>query len=302
MIISTASYEDIGNKYSDAIIWMKSLGIQIDKNRVVHYKKIIEYWASSYKNASLEDCNRVFPNFLSSIFEVHDFIDIFFAFKDIPSNQLTKIIEKLQKSVNGPLNAIEEKPETTAARNFLFEALLAARSHRPQRGISCIFDAASDTGIKLENKKIWIECKRITSQNKLEKNISDATKQLENILNKQVGSGHRGVVAIDISKVFTKGDQILARQDDESLIHTIDAMMDGFINQNHQIWESVYERRSSKIIGTLIRFSFMASSENRNLLVHASQWGMNPKVTISSSDENILKKLALNLKDSSRAD
>lgn len=94
----------------------------------------------------------------------------------------------------------------------------------------------------------------------------------------------------------------MTRQDDVSLIDTIDEMMNGFIKQNHQIWESVYERRSPKIIGTLIRFSFMASSENRNLLVHASQWGMNPKVTVSSSDENILRKLALNLKDSSRED
>lgn len=298
MIIPTTSYENIANKYSDAVTWMKSLDIQINKNRVVHYQKIIECWASSYKNASLEDGRRIYPDFLSSIFEVHDFIDIYYAFKDVPNNQLIKIIEKLQKSVNGPLNAVEEKPETTAARNFLFEALVAARSHRPERGISCILDAASDTGIKLENKKIWIECKRITSQNKLEKNICDATKQLENILNKQVGSGHRGVVAIDISKIFTKGNQILALKDDESLIRTIDAMMDDFIKKNHEVWESVYERRSNKIIGTLIRFSFMASSENRNLLVHASQWGMNPKITVSSSDENILRKLALNLKDS----
>lgn len=298
MIIPTTSYENIANKYSDAVTWMKSLDIQINKNRVVHYQKIIECWASSYKKASLEDGRRIYPDFLSSIFEVHDFIDIYYAFKDVPNNQLIKIIEKLQKSVNGPLNAVEEKPETTAARNFLFEALVAARSHRPERGISCILDAASDTGIKLENKKIWIECKRITSQNKLEKNICDATKQLENILNKQVGSGHRGVVAIDISKIFTKGNQILALKDDESLIRTIDAMMDDFIKKNHEVWESVYERRSNKIIGTLIRFSFMASSENRNLLVHASQWGMNPKITVSSSDENILRKLALNLKDS----
>ena len=298
MIIPTTSYENIANKYSDAVTWMKSLDIQINKNRVVHYQKIIECWASSYKNASLEDGRRIYPDFLSSIFEVHDFIDIYYAFKDVPNNQLIKIIEKLQKSVNGPLNAVEEKPETTAARNFLFEALVAARSHRPERGISSILDAASDTGIKLENKKIWIECKRITSQNKLEKNICDATKQLEHILNKQVGSGHRGVVAIDISKIFTKGNQILALKDDESLIRTIDAMMDDFIKKNHEVWESVYERRSNKIIGTLIRFSFMASSENRNLLVHASQWGMNPKITVSSSDENILRKLALNLKDS----
>jgi hypothetical protein len=67
--------------------------------------------------------------------------------------------------------------------------------------------------------------------------------------------------------------------------------MDRFINESSHVWERVYERRHRKIIGTIIRFSFMASSESRNLLVHASQWAMNPRVGITTSDEQIQRQL-----------
>ncbi|MGJ8619076.1 MAG: hypothetical protein ACSHWN_01990 [Methylophilaceae bacterium] len=297
MIIQTTSYQNLANQYSKAIAWMESLGIQVDKNRVNHYKKTIEYCASSYKTATTEDMNNILPDFISSVIEIHSFIEIFSAFKDIPSNQLTKIIKKLQISVNGPLNSISEKAKTTTARNYLFEAYVAARCHRPGRGVSCILDASSDTGIKIEDKKIWIECKRITSQNQLEKNIRDATKQLEKVMAKQTGSCHRGVVALEISKILTTGNEILASEDDDSLIKATDAIMDSYIKENHHVWESIYKRRSKKILGMLVSFSFMSSSKDRNLLVHATQWGLNPKNTISANDETALRKLALNLKD-----
>lgn len=297
MIIKTTSYQDIANQYSKAIVWMESLGIQADKNRITHYKNTIEYCASSYKTATSEDMDKILPDFISSVIEINNFIEIFSAFKDTPSDQLKKIIEKLQKSVNGPLTSISEKAKTSTARNYLFEAFVAARCHRPSRGVSCILDASSDTGIKIEDKKIWIECKRITSQKKLEKNIRVATKQLENVIAKQTGSGHRGVVALDISKILTIGNQILVSEDDDSLIKTIDAIMERYIKENHHVWENIYERRSKKILGILVSFSFMSSSKDRNLLVHTTQWGVNPKNIISPIDETALRKLALNLKD-----
>lgn len=297
MIIPTTTYKDIADQYSKAIAWMESLGINVDKNRVSHYKNTIEYCASSYKTATTEEMDEILPDFISSVIEIHNFIEIFSAFKDIPINQLTKIIKKLQISVNGPLNSVSEQANTSTARNYLFEAYVAARCHRPQRGVSCILDASSDTGIKIEDKKIWIECKRITSHNKLEKNISVATKQLESVISKQVGSGHRGVVALDISKILTTGNEILVSENDDSLIKNIDAIMDDYIKKNQHVWESIYERRSRKVLGLLVSFSFMSSSKDRNLLVHTTQWGLSPKSNISAMDESALRKLVLNLKD-----
>ena len=67
--------------------------------------------------------------------------------------------------------------------------------------------------------------------------------------------------------------------------------MDQFIEQHSAVWESVYRRRSPKVIGTIVRFAFMATSEERNLLVRASQWGLNPRLGAAESDLYSLQEL-----------
>jgi hypothetical protein len=153
----------------------------------------------------------------------------------------------------------------------MFEALMAARFHRPQSGVEAILDADSDTGIEINNKKVWVECKRITSTERIEENTGKASKQLEVLLNKKIGSGHRGIVAIDITKILSPGDEIFVQENDTQLLNSADRIMERFIEDNSHIWQKVYARRHKKVIGTIIRFSFMASSEARNLRVHTTQ-------------------------------
>lgn len=296
MRVPTESYEKIFQDYSDALEWMKNIGIKIEPGRTKHYKKVISHWKDSYRGASESEGKSIFPDFVSSMFEVHDFIDIHRAFREVPVSRLQSIIDKLQKGVNGPINAHEETPKSTAARNFLFEATVAARAHRPQSGVEAILNAASDTGIKIDKNKLWIECKRVTSIKKIEENVRKASSQLENIIGKQNGSGHRGIVALDITKILNSGDQIYVSQNDAQLVSSVDRMMDDFIKNHSNVWQELYKRRDRKVVGTLVRFSFMATSESRNLLVHASQWGMNPRIGISRSDENIQRVLASKLK------
>lgn len=292
MRIPTESYEEIYQSYSDALAWMKKVGVSFSSGRTNHYEKVLKHWKGEYKIAPEDQVKAVFPEFVSSMFEVHDFIDIYKAFRDVSPAELVQIVEKLQQGINGPINASDETPKSTAARNFLFEATVAARSHRPQVGVKAIFNASSDTGIEIDKKKLWVECKRVTNIGKIEANVKKASSQLETVIRKQNGSGHRGIVALDVTKIFNPGDKIYVSGSDSRLITSIDEEMDSFIRDYSEIWQSLYKRRDKKIIGTLVRFSFMATSESRNLLVHASQWAMNPRRDISDSDETIQKALA----------
>jgi hypothetical protein len=225
------------------------------------------------------------------MFEIFDFVSIHQAFRDVPPDQLTSIIEKLRKGVNGPINAADETPESTAARNFLFEATVAAKAHRPYGGVETILDATSDTGIRINDKKIWIECKRVTTLDKIEANVRKASSQLEALLTQEVGAAHRGIIAMDISKILNSGDKIFVARNDSELLASVDQMMDEFIQTRSHIWQRIYERRHKNIIGSIIRFAFMASSEGRNLLVHASQWAMNPRLGIAPAEEQIQRQL-----------
>lgn len=295
MTILTETYEAIYDQYSAAMKWMEGLGIKLSPGRTFYYEKVLGHWKDAYKTATVDEGRQIFPDFVNSMFEVFDFVNIHKAFDGVPADQLTSIAQKLQKGVNGPINAADETPESTTARNFLFEASVAAKAHRPDKGIAAILDARSDTGIRLNGKKLWVECKRVTTVEKIEGNARKASSQLETILAGEVGSGHRGIVAMDVSKVLNKGDKIFVTRNDNELLASVDRMMDQFIQKHSHIWQRVYERRQKKIIGTIIRFSFMATSEARNLLVHASQWAMNPRLSISTSDEQIQRQLVATL-------
>ncbi len=297
MDISTSSYESVFENYSSAVKWMEDLGVNTGSGRTSHYKKLIRYCKDTYKTASEDEIKRIFPDFVSSMFEVHDFIDIYEAFKDLSPNSLAHIVNKLQKAVNGPINSAHETATSSNSRNILFEAAVAARAHRPSKGIEAIFDAKSDTGISFGDKKIWIECKRVTTSNQIEKHIRKASKQLEGILQKQLGSGHRGIIAMDISKILQPGDQIFVCANDSELLESINKMMDQFIKEYSPIWQKVFPHRHRNIIGTIVRFSFMSSSEARKILVHSSQWGVNPRIGNPSSDDQLLRKLSFALKD-----
>lgn len=290
-MIPTSSYTDIYERYASAVSWMKALGIKISPGRTAHYEKVLRYWKDAYQNAAQEEVSAAFPDFVSSNLEVQDFIEIHESFKDESFSRLSAIKEKLSKGVNGPINAVEETSKSTVARNFLFEAVVAARAHRPEQGVKAILDAKSDTGISVEGKKLWTECKRVTSISAIENNVAKASRQAESIIRKQIGSGHRGIVALDVSKILNPKDQIFVKANDHELQLALDKMMSSFISAHSSVWHKIYERRTKKIIATFVRFSFMASSDDRNLLVHASQWGVNPSVNATEADKYLLKNL-----------
>ncbi|MDX2370845.1 MAG: hypothetical protein QNK36_20995 [Colwellia sp.] len=295
MTIPTESYDEIFKNYSDALSWMEQIGVMFGSGRTHHYKKVISYWKDHYKLATEKEEKNIFPDFISSIFEIHEFIDIYKAFYNTPKDQLVHIVKKLQKGINGPINSAEESPKSTAARNFLFEASFAARAHRPESNVFAILDAISDTGIQIDKKKLWVECKRVTTVERIEDNVKKACKQLESTLKKQNGSGHRGVVAIDVTKTFNIDDKIFVSDNDAQLLASIDKMMDNFIKDHSEIWQKLYTQKSKKIIGTVIRLAFMSKSESRDLLVYSSQWGLNPRKGNSESNQNILKLLESSL-------
>ncbi|WP_434050465.1 hypothetical protein [Marinobacter salarius] len=149
-----------------------------------------------------------------------------------------------------------------------------------------------DTGFKVGDKKVWVECKRITSFKKLEANVRDASEQLERAFKRNPGSAHKGLVAIDISKLANDGSKILVKPDENSLRADMGRYVEHFIEQQRQQWEKVYRKRDKRIMGTLVRLSTMASVEERNLPTVATEWVVNPRDHLPEADQNFLQQLA----------
>jgi hypothetical protein len=295
MTIATQNYEKIYQDYSDALVWMKQLGVNLGSGRTFNYLKMIGFWKDNYKTATTDNVKKQFPDFVSSMFEVHDFIEIYKSFNNEQNQQLNEIVKKLKQGVKGPIRLSDETSKSSKARNFLFEALFAAKVHKPDSGVKAILNAASDTGIEIEKNKIWVECKRISTDDKIESNVRKASKQLDTIIKKQKGSGHRGIVALEITRILNPNDDLLVSSDDLSLQRSVDKIMDDFISKYSSIWQEIYTNKNKKILGTVIRFSLMSTSEARNLLVHTSQWGLNPRFGIQSSKISLLQNLVTNI-------
>jgi len=288
MEIKRTSYSVIKDDYENALRWMESIGVVLSTGRTKHYQCILEYWNDSYTTATERDARNIFPDFIGSISEIYDFVDIYKNLKNVPVSELTGIAKKLQKGVNGPLDSALENSNTVEARNFIFEALVAAKMHYPEGNINTIFSSETDTGIYVGKRSIWIECKRVTSERKLEANIRKASNQLGQQLKRKYTSGNRGIVALDYSKILHIGDKIYVKQSEKELTDSILKITEIFVAQYSELFEKAYKEKSKKIIGTLVRYATMASAEDSKLIVRASDWGLVPRKNGRFFDKDLL--------------
>ncbi|MDW5415805.1 hypothetical protein R6242_04365 [Iodobacter sp. CM08] len=88
--------EVIYEEYARAIHWMESIGVKIDSSRASHYKRVVKYYNAECKNKPIDEKNDIFPSFVSSIFEIYGFIDVYNAFKEVPLDLIEPIVKKLQ--------------------------------------------------------------------------------------------------------------------------------------------------------------------------------------------------------------
>lgn len=49
--IETASYQQASEEFSDAINWIRQLGLNPDRGRLDHYRRVLDYWKDTYKTA-----------------------------------------------------------------------------------------------------------------------------------------------------------------------------------------------------------------------------------------------------------
>jgi hypothetical protein len=278
-----------------AMQWMQSLGINISDGRMVDYRQAAKAWVELLNRGGreIEDL-QVQPGVASATFEVPAFLDIHQAFKNEKLSTLGGLVAKLKKAVQGPSDFQNETHENSTARNFLFEAVTAAKVHNPAKGTRAILNAPSDTGFELGRFKVWIECKRIASQQQLGSRVAKACVQLKRTLERHPQTLQRGLVAIDISKlIILPPPQYVFEVALESEIglHTA-RMVDKYIEDHWQEWEDEYVGKDPRIIGTMLRLTLIATSRDRVTYVHVSQWGINPRRGIQLDDERLLRDLA----------
>jgi len=286
-IFSSTPYETFSRELDVSLQWISSLGIVYERTRVGEYKRAIDILLEVYRTKDLERTRKEFERLVTALFEVNDLIAIHRALAGRYDNEISELIKKYAK---GPANYREEVVSSSSnlARNIAFELLVASRL--VSAGLGLDFSLGADIATSIKKKSILFECKRPQSIGKLESNIKDAFRQLERKYKKPVHARHRGIIAIDISKIINPEFMLFVQPNAVSLEQGLSQIVDEFIVKNERLCQL---RRNKRTIAVIVRVGIMGINQEKNdMLTYCQQYGLTPINYSGSQNIETAKSLA----------
>jgi hypothetical protein len=141
----------------------------------------------------------------------------------------------LKAVLNGPVLQYDEDMNSNESRNRLFELTMASKLSRAHLNPSL---SEPDLMCDVDGKRLFIACKRPLSPMKVNARIREAERQVLQVI-KDAPPGARGVVAISMSKVMNRGDQLFVysgeRQGRNDLADRLEAMSDC----SEEVWKTL---------------------------------------------------------------
>jgi hypothetical protein len=275
-----------------AVQWMADLGVEIGSGRIATYRKIAAEWDALLNGSTKQSVEQLYPRVSTYAYEVPAFLNIYKAFKMVPSKELSLIASQLRKAVNGPWR-IEDETNTSPnpARDFLFESLTAAHVHKPQAGCSAILDAPSDTGFVNDRIHVYIECKRLSSANSIDANLKKASQQLVKAFEHRPRTRNRGLIALDASKIIRPPNHILETRTNEDIGAASRRILSGFVDDNMEEIQRRLYPIDRRIIGLMVYFTSVAVAREDQLFVNVSWWTIVRRRNLNPSDFGFLGRL-----------
>lgn len=288
--ITISTFEAIHQQYTEALAWMRGLGVSLSQGRTVDYERVLRHWKTAYATATIEEANSGFEPFVSAALEVMDFLLIYKRLCTVDPGYLGRLVEKLSRGVSGPSAMADESTKNSAPRNFLFEAVVTALGQYQAGGMEAQLDAQTDAAVRIDGRTIWVECKRITSAAKLEKNLRDARDQLNLRLASDLQGCELGVIAVDATRLINPQGKIYDADDDFGLKRGVVGALRKFIDDHMaQIHKGHSELR---VAGTMFRLACLGRSRDAGRLVQCNQWIMCLNHAATASDRATAERYA----------
>jgi hypothetical protein len=181
-------------------IWTAA-GLRMTNNRIDRYerelKRLVELWPDKLTNNLTEEQAR------DIILTFAEIVEFLFVSNVVPSRPHLMAHPRLREAFSGaPLSGQEAK---TLPRDTLFELTIASLLERA--GLTADVTAGSDVETVFE-VPVCVECKRVQSLDAIEARLLEGDRQLRVRL-PQCGQGALGIVALSVTKAFTKGSKRL---------------------------------------------------------------------------------------------
>lgn len=251
----------------DAIdAWLRSRGLNHQTDRVRRNRADLAELTEAFEAGRLDDfINNAGDDrrreLMWSLADSMEFMDSIEALRqqgcDIPS-------DVMQKALDGPADPLDESPTSNVGRNTMFEIALAGRFARA--GLHPTLGQEPDIHLEFNNRKIFIQCKRIFSAHGVPRLLKEAARQLRRDMGRSSSPRDCGIVAISVSRLFNPGDKLLAVHDEDGIRDKLHAEIDGLIRANIKNYRDVKE---PKIAGVLYHLSTPAYLEGIKMYIGA---------------------------------
>lgn len=235
---------DIMNEIPNVINWLKSKDLPAHISRYSKYKRYIDdfYAVEDRDNPSEEK----FKKLNWAFHELFEIVQIYKCFSDQNSNNFN---ERLEKVVSGQ----DMMPDTLTAKNdnsrdFLYELLIASEFYK--RGFNICFNNDADIVAIRGLDVIMAECKRLSSNNSLERNIKKAGEQL----NRRERKDTIGLIFIDITSCILDKIPIFEYHSDAEIISRVRTAMDYYQKENQKVLEHLSSKYLESAFGICLTF------------------------------------------------
>lgn len=272
MNIPSVSKNEIKAEFDLAIAWMQNIGVVIGSGRIRQYQTALARWLDAQIMSDASARETAFPQVASAAYEVPLLLEVYAAFKNTPAADLRALATKLNRAAAGPFDLANEKNESSTARNFLFEAIVAAKFHRPGLGMVALINPNSDSGFMAGNRTVFVESKRLGSLSKLENRVKDARDQLNRNLAELPQDYNVGIIALDISRLVNPSGMLYSTAREVDMDRETSAIIDNFLEQHREMLYRVLPSVKPRIIAVIIRMSVLARSFDQQKMVINNQW------------------------------
>lgn len=264
-VFSTKTFTNVTDELGLALDWLKSVGISPSPTRLGAYQRAMAQLIRSYEANDEKILTERFDDFSNVLFEVHELIEIH---KALGGRFDEEIASHLRAYSSGPLVQIEEDSNNSSnrPRNIGFELALMGTLARASLPID--FSIPTDVATRFRHRSIMFECKRPQSPEAVGRLVKNAQDQLVRKYNSTNRRTHKGVIALDITKIANPKLIIPDGQVTDDVERILSLQLNQFAAEHMAVWTRI---RSSRTIGILLRLRqlLVARHDSSHRLVYS---------------------------------
>lgn len=280
------------DRLNDAIDWLNSLGVRSVATRLTKYKNFIDDF---YRVLGTEEANKDhLHHYAQAQREVFELIRIKEA---LQAHGGAHLLQRLKQITSGqPFRAAQVHDP---ARDISFELSIAGRFLNA--GLEVDLSQIADVVVRSNSHTIYVECKRITSENQIEKRIAGAYQQASRRISASNSSKAKGFCAFEVSEVINPDLEMYAVDSPQAFQRQTSRQLANFVLHKQTIIQRHCKKR---VLGSLFQYiaqGYSIDKDSQEIQLTNNRGASFFPTTRTASEANFVKSFLENLSNQGMA-